>query len=593
MDSRKHVLNFILGVVIGGTFLYLGLVVTFFLLDLFPGDPALLILGPGPFTMPEYEAAVQQLGLNDPLFFRFLRCLFEFLSRDWGNSYTVAVGAPVNEMIKTSVPHTLELLFLPLCIGYFLGRLLGRRSNQTKRNGFKKAIRLLSAVGIAVPIFFFGMVLQFTIGYLIPIFPSTGYKTFSFPNPPLITGFRIFDSLISGNAYLAIDTLFHYVLPSIVLTLLIAALVTRLFSSNMVKDSYKKKTILSNTARTSIAFGVILMYVILIDVTFNLYGFGIFFLNALRNFDFFLIRGLLFVIIILFAITIITSNLIFSLSTLLKDRKPPQEELEGPIEREPNLSVKEELKNYVNKVVRSKLAIIGLVAVLIPIFIAIFPELISGHTFEDAFDIYYNAWGPPSSENPLGQGSFGRDVLTLLAFGTRDSLIFGLGAVFIGLIGGLAFGLLASKFNRTVHTITMSITLIFYILPGILLVLLLADTAVGFGLERYGFLMFMTGLLLIPGFTRIIANTEFRIVSMGKKIISYLPLFAGFAIIFYVALGFLGFSDYLTVQLGDLVNDARVHLYDAPWASLWPGIFAFLIVTSLFVLHEGLVKFSR
>jgi len=593
LDSRKHVINFILAIGLGTTFLYLGLIVTFFLLNLLPVDPALLILGPGPFTMPEYLVAVEQLGLNDPLFFRFLRYLFEFLSGDWGFSYTVWAGAPVNVLLKTSVPHTIELLILPLCIGIILGRVFGRLSNRTKRKRLKGGIQLLSAAGIAAPVFFFGMFLQFTLGYLIPLFPTTGYKTYSYPTPPSITGFLIFDSLISGNAYLAIDVLYHYALPSIVLTVAITALMTRLFSSKMVKDSYKKKTILSNTAKTSVAFGVILTYLILIDVTFGLYGFGFFFINAIRNFDFFLIRGFLFVFIILFAITLITSNLIFSLRTLLKDRKPPQEELEDAIEREPNLSLKEEIKNYVTKIVHSPLAIIGLVAVLIPIFIAIFPELVSGHTFEDAFGIYINQWGPPSSENPLGQTKFGRDVLTLIAFGTRDSLIFGLGAILIGLIGGLAIGLLASKFNRIAHTITMSITLIFYILPGILLVLLLINTAGAFGVDRYGFLMFMTGLLLIPGFTRIIANTEFRIVSMGKKIISYLPLFAGFAILFYVALGFLGYSYPLTVQLGDLVSEGRVHLYDAPWASLWPGLIAFLIVTSLFILHEGLVKHSR
>jgi ABC-type dipeptide/oligopeptide/nickel transport system permease subunit len=106
-------------------------------------------------------------------------------------------------------------------------------------------------------------------------------------------------------------------------------------------------------------------------------------------------------------------------------------------------------------------------------------------------------------------------------------------------------------------------------------------------------LMFTTGFLLIPSFTRIIANTEFRIIPIGKKIISYLPLFAGFAILFYVSLGFLGIYDYRTIQLGGLVSEGRMHWYDAPWASFWPGGIAFLIVISLFVLHEGLAKSSR
>lgn len=593
LNSRKHGLNFILTFVIGFAFLYAGLVVTFFLINLFPGDPALLLLGPGPFDMAEYQAAVAQLGLNDPLFFRFLRYLFEFLSGDWDYSYVLDRGAPVHELLKTSVPHIIELLIIPLCLGFIFGRLFGKLSKRTNRKGVKKGIQLLTSACVAVPIFFFGMFLQFTLAYIIPIFPSWGFKTFSYPSPPLITGFFIFDSLISGNAYLAIDILYHYVLPSIILTVAITALMTRLFSSQMVDDSYKKKTILSHTAKTSVAFGMILTYLILIDVTFGLRGFGDIFIRALRNFDFFLIRGFMFVFIILFAITIIVSNLIFSINSLIKDKKLLQVDKEELIEREPNLSPKIEIKNYLNKIIRSPLTIIGLVAVLIPIFIALFPELISGQTYGETLGIHYNEWGPPSPENPLGKTAFGRDVLALLAFGTRDVLIFGLFVCLIGLIGGLIFGLLASKFERIVHTITMSITLIFYILPGILLVMLLSDTFIAMIGDNSGLIRFMIGLLLIPGFTRIVANTEFRIVSMGRKLIAYLPLFAGFAIILYVALGFLGFIGLPTIQLGDLVSDARVHLYDAPWASFWPGFTVFLILTSLFILHEGLANYSR
>lgn len=593
LDSRKHGLNFILTFVFGFAFLYLGLIVTFFLVNLFPGDPAALILGPGPFSMPEYQAAVEQLGLNDPLFFRFLRYLFEFFSGDWDYSYSLSMGVPVNELLKASVPHTLELLILPLCIGVILGRVFGKLSNRTNRKGLKKGIQLISSAGIAVPIFFFGMLLQFTLAYILPLFPTTGFKTFSHPSPPSITGFFIFDSLISGNGYLAIDILYHYALPSIILTVTITALMMKLFSSKMVDDSYKKKTILSHTAKTSVAFGIVFTYLILIDVTFGLRGFGNIFIDALRHFDYFLIRGFMFVFIILFATTIVVSDLIFSINRLIKDKKLLQEDKEEIIEREPNASPRTELKNYLKKITRSPLTIIGLVAVLIPIFIAIFPELISGQTIDQALGIYPNEMGPPTPDHLLGKTVYGRDVLALIAFGTRDVLIFGLFACIIGVIGGLIFGLLASKFNRKVHTITMSITLIFYILPGILLVMLLSDIFTAMIGDNSGPMRIMIGLLLVPGFTRIIANTEFRIISLGKKLIAYLPLFAGFAILFYAALGFLGFMGLPTIQLGDLVSDARAHLYDAPWASLWPGFTIFLIVTSLFILHEGLANYSR
>ncbi|MCK4382323.1 MAG: hypothetical protein KAW66_03435 [Candidatus Lokiarchaeota archaeon] len=591
MEFRKHSINLILTFVLGIVILYVGLVVTFFLLNSLQGDLALLLLPPS-WTWEQYEAVVQQLGLNDPLFFRFIRYLRDFLSGSWGNSYVLFAGAPVHEVLKMSFPRTIELLIFPLLIGVSIGFIFGRISKRTKRKWLKMGIQLLSAVGIAVPIFSFGMFLQYTLGFQLSIFPIVGYKTPGFSNPPLITGSRILDSLISGELAIAWDTILHYILPTLVLTVAITALMTRVFSSKLAEDSYKKKTILSNTAKTSTVFGVILTYLILIDVTFNLYGFGGRFIGALLLGDFFLYRGFVFMVIILFVITIFVSNLIFTLTGLVKDKiYPPQKDLKDTTERKPKISAKIELKSFLNNIVRSPLTIIGLIAVIIPIFISIFPELVAGYSFESLLGFHPDSWEPPSPLHPLGTSRFGRDVLAQVVYGTRDSLIFGFGAVLVGLIGGFIFGLLASKFNRVVHSIIMSFMLIFYVLPGILLVMFF--TRISVGGATFGLLMFTIGFLLIPSFTRIIANTEFRIVPIGKKIISYVPLFAGFAIIFYMALGFLGFNDPQTIQLGQLVSLGRQNMYDAPWASFWPGVIAFILLISLFVLHEGLVKSSR
>jgi len=591
MEFRKHGINLILMFVLPIVFLYVGLVVTFFLVNSLPGDIALLYLPPS-FTQEQYDAVVQMLGLNDPLFFRFLRYIGEFISGDWGISGSLMAGAPVSEVLQYRFPRSIELLLLPLLIGINLGFIFGKIAKRTKRNWLKMGIRLLSAVGIAVPIFFFGTYLQYTLAFQADVFPAVGFKTISYPDPPLITGYRILDSMISGQLYLAADTILHYILPWLVLTVLITSLMTRVFGSNLAEDGYKKKTILSNTAKTCAVFGVILTYLLLIDVIFNLHGLAEVIIIALVNSDFFLIRACLFIILILYAITLIVSNVSFTLIGIVRDKiHPPQKELKDTTEKEPRISGTIELKNFLNKIIRSPITIIGLVLVIIPIIVSIFPELISGKTFEDATGFFAGFWDAPSPDHPLGQANMGRDVLAQVVYGTRNSVIFGLGAVVIGLIGGLIFGPLASKFKRVGHTITMSVMLIFYVLPGILLVLFL--TAISPGGATFGLLMSTIGLLLIPGFTRIIANSEFRPIPIVKKIISYMPLFAGFAILFYLSLGFLGFDDPHTIQLGGLVNEARMYLYDAPWASFWPGFIAFILLTSLFVLHEGLAKSSR
>jgi ABC-type dipeptide/oligopeptide/nickel transport system permease component len=542
----------------------------------------------GPVNPALVDALIQQRGLNDPLFFQFLSYLGDALIGNWGISSTIARGMPVIELLKGNVPRVFEVLFLPICAGVGLGYFFGRISNRSERNWLKNLIQILSGLFLAIPVFFFGMILQFTLGYINPIFPSIGYKNVIYPNPPFITGSRIFDSLISGQFYLAMDTLYHYALPMIILTVAIIALTTRMFSSKMTKDSYKKKTLLSRTAKTSAGFGVILTYFIMVDLTFNLGSIGQVLLQGIYNMDFFVLQGVLFVILILLTITIFVSNLVFSLYRLRKDILPG-EELAETTERVSGVSGKEDLKNYLKQIVKSPIAIIGLVAVLVPVIISIFPELVSGSTLEEARGIYVGPWEPPSPEHLLGTAKFGRDVLALTVYGIQEALLFGGVAVLVGLIGGLIFGLLANKFDRVFRTITRSVMLVFYVLPGIALVMLF-ELMLG---QNFGLIALITGLLLIPSFTRIIANAEFRIVPIAKKIIAYLPLFAGFAILLYETIGFLGFSDNLTIQLGDLISEGRAFMYIAPWAIFWPGFAIFFVLISLFVLHEGLTKRSR
>jgi len=585
--SRKNLLNILMTFLIPATFLFVGLTLIFIVMKLMPGDPtsAFLPINPSP---EQIEAIRRYLGLDQPIIIQYLRYIGDFLTGNWGLSSNISKGQPVTELLVERNPRTFEVMILPLLIGGGLGYLISRISKRSKRNWSKNVIQILCALLIAAPIFLIGMFSQYFFSYVVDWFPSIGYKTPGFNDPPFISGFRILDSMLSGRFYLAVDTMYHYALPMIILTLVITAVITRLFSSNRVKDSYKKNTILSNTAKTSATFGVVLTFSILIETTFNLKGVGNLIINAIRRYDYYMILGVLGMILLLLAITILISNLAFSLYGLKRDRGP-KEGLEEPTEGELKLSSKEDTMNYLKQIVRSPLSIIGIIAVMVPIIIAIFPELISGYTFEEAQGLYWNNWRPPNEAHPFGTTQYGRDVLARTLYGIQDSLIFGAGTVLVGLIGGLIFGPLASKFKRVAHPITMSVMLVFYILPGILIALLFVSM-LG---PRVGQITLITGLLLIPGFTRIIANTEFRLVPIAKKVISYLPLFAGFAILLYVTIAFLGYGDSHTINLGNDIARGRYHLYDAPWATFWPGFAIFLVLISLFVLHEGLAKHSR
>ena len=53
-------------------------------------------------------------------------------------------------------------------------------------------------------------------------------------------------------------------------------------------------------------------------------------------------------------------------------------------------------------------------------------------------------------------------------------------------------------------------------------------------------------------------------------------------------LSFLGYSDIDLIEWGNDINDARLHLYDAPWAALWPGFMILIAVLGFMLVGDGL-----
>ena len=194
---------------------------------------------------------------------------------------------------------------------------------------------------------------------------------------------------------------------------------------------------------------------------------------------------------------------------------------------------------------------------------------------------------PPSTEHPLGTTLYGYDLLARVLYGIREAFAFGIIVVLIGLAGGSIFGFLAGRLHRYVHSGIIGPMIIFFLFPGLLLAILVL---IFFGFN-YLTTMLLFGILLIPIFTRIIANAirrENNYFDITKAIIKYIPLEMAFAIILYQGLGFIGFSGFQISQLGETLEWGSFRILSAPWAMFWPGFFIFLIILGLIFLHEGL-----
>ena len=147
-------------------------VVVFALVQLAPGDPARFMLGLSG-DQASVEALRAELGLNGPAWSRYLGWLSGALVGDFGLSYTyrVPVGGLIVERLAVSLPLTLYALLLSTIIAFAAGVWAAARSGGVE----DRAIEALSRLGVAVPNFWFGMILVLVFAGTLRWFSAGGF----------------------------------------------------------------------------------------------------------------------------------------------------------------------------------------------------------------------------------------------------------------------------------------------------------------------------------------------------------------------------------------------------------------------------------
>ena len=146
--------------------------VTFTLVNLLPGDVSLAILGNG--ATPEGVARVRmELGLNDPLWLRYLHWLVQTVHGDFGRSYIS--GEPVADALVRSVPVSVELMALSLILSICLAIPTGLTAAYRAGRPVDRALGAVASLLLAVPPFILGLALMFLFALALGWFPAVGY----------------------------------------------------------------------------------------------------------------------------------------------------------------------------------------------------------------------------------------------------------------------------------------------------------------------------------------------------------------------------------------------------------------------------------
>ncbi|MCC7366548.1 MAG: ABC transporter permease [Dehalococcoidia bacterium] len=205
--------------------IFIASVLIFALMELLPGDPALIILGETA-TPESVEALREEMGLNEPLPQRYLTWLGNSLTGDFGRSVT---GKQVTELVQSSLPPTLELAFVAFTFGNLLGITMGIVAGINRGRLPDIAIGLASSLLIAVPSFVAGLIILLVFAVWLEWFPSAGRVAFT--DDP-------------------VESAKHVILPALALGGIIAAVISR-FTRQSIVD-----TLTNDYIRTARAKGL-------------------------------------------------------------------------------------------------------------------------------------------------------------------------------------------------------------------------------------------------------------------------------------------------------------------------------------------------
>jgi len=147
-------------------------VVLFVLLRLLPGDPANALLGVGA-TDAQIAAARAQLGSDQPLAAQFADFLGKLARFDLGQSFVskTDVLPEIGRRLSVTLPLTIGGFVLAIAIALPLGILAAVKSGR-RTDG---AISTISQLGIAIPVFWLGILLITLFAVNLRIFPSGGF----------------------------------------------------------------------------------------------------------------------------------------------------------------------------------------------------------------------------------------------------------------------------------------------------------------------------------------------------------------------------------------------------------------------------------
>ncbi len=272
------------------------------IMELTPSSPAQSMLGYD--ASPEAIAELNhKLGYDRPFLVKYIEYVINLVKGDMGNSYRT--GRPVFDEILSRFPTTFELAFLGITLALIMGIPIGIISAVKQYSVFDFCAITSAMFMASMPGFWFGLINIILFSLKLGLLPSNG-----------------------------LDSLVHYVLPSITLALPSTAGLLRLMRTSLletIREDYVRtarakgqkewKVIMKHAVRNALLpvityagleFGVLLGGIVTVEEVFSINGVGRMLLSAIRSKDTILVVGCALFLAFVFMVVLLIVDIAYA-----------------------------------------------------------------------------------------------------------------------------------------------------------------------------------------------------------------------------------------------------------------------------------------
>jgi peptide/nickel transport system permease protein len=284
--------------------------ITFVLLQMTPGDPVRLMLGPK--ASPEAIAFVRaRYGLDQPVLVQYFYYLLNAFRGDFGQS--IAFRAPVGDVILERIAPTIFLLLYGLAISVALTLGLAVAAARNRGRWIDHVIRFVCVAGVGIPSYFIGLLLIMGFCLRLKLFPVSGY------GPSIV------------------NNLWHLFLPALTIGIAVTPILTRnlraTFTEQLDTDYatacrskglpersiFWRHVFWNSLLPTVNLLGVVVAFLIggtvVIENVFNIPGLGNLLIRGVLTRDYFVVQA----VTLILAVGVVLSNLVVDILTALLD----------------------------------------------------------------------------------------------------------------------------------------------------------------------------------------------------------------------------------------------------------------------------------